>query len=188
MANPFKNLPKVEPGTVKKSMQWYRAQVYKLGDVSRGVNRSLATGDSRIKMGGLYLFKYDPKWKDVLPYYDTLPLVFPFDKAEGGFLGLNLHYLHPTIRARFLDKLMETTNNDKYDETTKFKINYNILNNAKRYKEFEPCVKRYLYSHLRSRVMEIPSDDWEIALFLPTEKFVKASAIKVQRDSIRSII
>ena len=57
--------------------------------------------------GRMYMFSYDPKTKDKLPYYDRFPLVFPFDSAPGGFMGLNLHYLSPMLRARFLDKLME---------------------------------------------------------------------------------
>ena len=136
----------------------------------------------------MYFYSYDPKLKQILPYYDRFPLIIPIEKYDDGFLGLNLHYLSTKQRLILLDKLYATLNNKKYDDTTKLKINYNILSHARRYKEFEPCVKRYLYSHLRSRIMEIPADDWEIGLFLPTEQFVKATATKVQRDSIRSII
>ena len=143
-------------------------------------------GNSTI--GKMYFYFYDPKTKDTLPYYDRFPLVIPIESYRDGFLGLNLHYLSTKQRLILLDKLYATLNNKKYDDTTKLKINYNILSHARRYKEFEPCVKRYLYSHLRSRIMEIPADDWEIGLFLPTEQFVKATATKVQRDSIRSII
>ena len=32
-------------------------------------------------IGGFYLYQYDPKWKDKLPWYDIFPLVFPFDYA-----------------------------------------------------------------------------------------------------------
>ena len=50
------------------------------------------------------------------------PLVIVIDKAEGGFLGLNLHYLPPILRAKFLDALLDITSNDKYDESTKFAL------------------------------------------------------------------
>ena len=47
------------------------------------------------------------KHKETLPFYDSFPLVIIIGKAKGGFLGMNLHYLPPTLRAKFLDALME---------------------------------------------------------------------------------
>jgi len=173
----------------KKARDWLRRNLKNLQ-----VNQKtlLSSKDSKfvrnIIIGKMYFYSYDPKLKQILPYYDRFPLIIPIEKYDDGFLGLNLHYLSTKQRLILLDKLYATLNNKKYDDTTKLKINYNILSHARRYKEFEPCVKRYLYSHLRSRIMEIPADDWEIGLFLPTEQFVKATATKVQRDSIRSII
>ena len=70
--------------------------------------------------------------------------------AEGGFYGLNLHYLPPTLRAKFLDGLMDTMNNKKYDETTKFQINYSMLQRAAKLKYFKACYKHYLNNHVRS--------------------------------------
>ena len=49
-------------------------------------------------IGQLYLFQYDAKWKDILPYWDMWPLIFPFDYAKNGFYGINLHYLPPNAR------------------------------------------------------------------------------------------
>jgi hypothetical protein len=48
---------------------------------------------NRIITGEMYLFAYDPKTKEDLPYYDRFPLVFPFRKVKGGFYGINMHYL-----------------------------------------------------------------------------------------------
>lgn len=143
--------------------------------------------DERFMMGNMYLFNYDPKHKDTLPYYDMFPLIFPINKAKGGFLGINMHYLPPVLRAKLMDSLYETITNKNYDDTTKLNISYRILNGAAKYKEFAPTVKHYLTSHVRSRPAYIHPTEWDIALFLPTQKFVGASANKVYADS-RKII
>ena len=137
--------------------------------------------------GRMMQFVYDPKGKDTLPYYDKFPLVLVVGPAPDGFYGLNLHYLQPLLRVRLFDKLMEYANNDKYDESTKLRINYQILNSVRTLKEFKPCFKHYLTKHVESRLMMIPSENWEIAVFLPTEKFKKATAKQVWSDSKRSI-
>ena len=142
---------------------------------------------SRAMPGRMFQFVYDPKGKDTLPYYDKFPLILVVGPAPDGFYGLNLHYLQPLLRIRLFDKLMEYANNDKYDESTKLRISYQILNSVKSLKEFKPCFKHYLTKHVESRLMMIPSENWEIAVFLPTEKFKKATTKQVWSDSKRSI-
>ena len=126
-----------------------------------------------IRPGYMYLYMYNPKHKATLPFYDRYPLVFPFKAVEGGFLGINLHYLPPILRARLMDALYDRVSNKKYDETTRLKISYEILNSASRYRYFEPCIKRYLYSHLQTKFLLIPANEWDYALFIPFERFEK---------------
>jgi len=104
---------------------------------------------SRIAIGRMYLFHYDPKTKDQLPYYDRFPLIFPFQRVDGGFYGINLHYLPHILRARLMDRLLDLANNKVYDDTTKLKISYQILSSSSKFKYFEPCVKHYLNSHVK---------------------------------------
>jgi hypothetical protein len=141
----------------------------------------------RIIIGKMYFYCYDPKLKDELPFYDRFPLVIPIERYSDGFLGINLHYISNKQRMILLDKLYVLLNNKKFDETTKLRISYDILNSARRFKEFAPCVKRYLYPHLRSKVLEIPPNEWEIAIFMPTEKFVGATSTKVHRLSKKAM-
>ena len=135
----------------------------------------------------MYMYIYDPKHKDTLPYYDRFPLTIVAGPAKGGFMGLNLHYLPNVLRAKFLDGLMEVTNNKKYDDSTKFSISVNMLNKASQLKYFKPCLKHYLLDHIRTRLALVPAPEWEIATFLPTAKFEKASRSAVYQDS-RSMI
>ena len=137
--------------------------------------------------GNMFMFFYDPKTKDTLPYYDKFPLVIVVGKAEGGFYGLNLHYVSPLLRAKLLSALMDNTNNTKYDETTRFKINYAMLNRTSKLRFYKPCFKHYLLDNVRSRLAHVPAPEWEIATFLPMADWKKsrASAVyKLSKDMI----
>jgi len=139
------------------------------------------------KPGFMYHFLYDAKGADTLPYWDRFPLMVAVGPAQGGFYGLNLHYLAPPLRARFLDRLLDTVNNDKFDETTKMRINYNLLTSIGRLRPFEPCFKHYLFSQIESRIMMVPSSEWEISIYLPTEQFIGTNKRNVWRESKRMI-
>lgn len=142
---------------------------------------------NRITTGNMYLFAYDPKTKEDLPYYDRFPLVFPFRKVKDGFYGINMHYLPPLLRARLMDALYDTVNNDKMDETTRLRINYRILQSAAKFRYFEPCVKHYLNNHVKTRFLLVDPKQWDVALFLPLERFAKSNKLKVYADSKKKI-
>jgi hypothetical protein len=134
-------------------------------------------------IGKMYFYFYDPKTKDTMPYYDRFPLVIPIESYSDGFLGLNLHYIAPKYRMALLDKLSVTASNKTYDEKTKLRLNYKYLANASRVFEATPCIKRYLFSQIQSRFLEITADEWDIAALLPMESFVGASTNKVYAES-----
>ena len=138
--------------------------------------------DDNILLGKMFFYKYDPKFAKKLPYWDMYPLVFPFEKAPGGFYGLNLHYIPPRDRAVLMDNLNQYASNNKYDKTTRLELSYRLL---KRYGRAVPCVKRYLGDRIVSQTVRIDADEWEIAIFLPVERFQKASKGEVWKDSRR---
>jgi hypothetical protein len=144
-------------------------------------DRNKLKGSSVI--GKMYFYFYDPKTKDTMPYYDRFPLVIPIESYNDGFLGLNLHYIAPKYRMTLLDKLSVTASNKTYDEKTKLRLNYKYLANASRVFEATPCIKRYLFSQIQSRFLEITADEWDIAALLPMESFVGASTSKVYAES-----
>jgi len=138
--------------------------------------------DDNILLGKMFFYKYDPKFAKKLPYWDMYPLVFPFERAPGGFYGLNLHYIPPRDRAVLMDNLNQYASNNKYDQTTRLELSYRLL---KRYGRAVPCVKRYLGDRIVSQTVRIDADEWEIAIFLPVERFQKASKGEVWADSRR---
>ena len=134
-------------------------------------------------LGKMYFFTYNPKHKATLPYYDTFPLIFPIERYTNGFLGINFHYLHPKDRAILMDQLKVYANNKRYDETTKLKLSYQTLAGFSKIKRARPTIHRYLTGKVGSKFVLINADEWEVALFLPVERFKKASKQKVWTDS-----
>lgn len=134
----------------------------------------------------MIMFFYDAKHKETLPYWDQFPLIFPIEMYDDGFLGINLHYLPPLLRAKLMNALY-TVAVTKKDKILKLKISYQILASAMNFSPFKPCVKRYLKGHIKSRFFYVEPTEWDMALFLPTQRFVGASDAKVWSDS-RKII
>ena len=138
-------------------------------------------------MGGLYYFYYDPKTKDELPYYDRFPLVMPLKRDPEGFIGLNFHYLPIRYRVIFMKKLLNLAIYNDEDEIKRIRITYPILDSSSRFKEFRPCIKRYLYTNIKSRILAVEPQEWDVALYLPIQQFKKAPAKTVWQESLQEI-
>ena len=155
-----------------KSTQWFRDKIKEFGmpksmDLIRDGKRTSAP-----TFGLLNMFVYDPKGKEKLPYYDTFPLVLPIEKYNNGFLGINLHYLSMPIRIRLLDRLVDYSNNDKFDKSTNLNVDYSRL---KKIDLIKPCLKRYLASNVRTKFRKVEADEFMVATLLPVQRFKKQS-------------
>ena len=165
------------------SRQWLFSKVKTLNVSSSNLMKDNNRLVDNTIVGKMYFFYYSPKLKDSLPYYDRFPLVIPIEQYSNGFLGLNLHYIHPKQRIILLDKLSEVISDKNYDENTKLRINYSFLKSSSKFYEKGPCMKQYLFQFVKSRFLEIKSNEWDIASFLPAEDFQKATTSKVWSES-----
>lgn len=170
----------------EESKKWFESKVGELKTVSRRkvLKDSALERTTRFLPGSMFMYFYDPKHKLTLPYYDRFPLTIYVQPAKDGFHGLNLHYLRPDIRAEFLDELMKLAPDRVQNKTRIRKLRYDLLQGVRRYKEFKPCFKHYLESNIKSRISRVPMTDWEIAIFLPTEQFIRKSKTSVWKESI----
>ena len=167
----------------RQARDWLKSKIPDLNPTVKKVVIDKNRYVSNSVIGKMYFFYYDPKTKDDLPYYDRFPLVIPIQMYRDGFLGLNLHYIHPKHRIILLDKLSELATNNKFNETTRLRLSYSILASFSKAFEATPCLKRYLSSHVQSRFVQIEANEWDIAALLPVEQFEKASTGKVWSDS-----
>lgn len=146
-----------------------------------------STDKQKFLMGGLYYFYYDPKTKSDLPYYDIFPLVMPLKREADGFIGLNLHYLPLRYRVNFMKKLLPFAVYNIDDEIKRIRVTYPILDSSSKFKEFRPCIKKYLYTHIRSRILAVEPQEWDIAMYLPVQQFKKEPAKVVWQESVEQI-
>jgi hypothetical protein len=183
-ANPFETI-RQQVGDKERSAQWYQTQVSKLGAIN--TNQLLRQGKlvNRIIPGFMYLFGYDPKLNETLPYYDSFPLVLPFRIIEGGFMGLNLHYMPYMLRMRMLQYMHQYASDPNMNEKTRLRFTWKIVEGSSRLKPLANCVKHYLTEQVRTRFLIIPYNDWIIASQLPIENFVGARKTEVWRQERR---
>ena len=154
-------------GGEKKSLSWYRSAVkaeaskYKKNfnkyildekkDRAGAVKEQDKNELRRYAVAGhLYMFEYKAKMK-YLPYYDRFPLVYCF-KAPGKheFWGANLHYLSPKKRLIVTKKLMQG------------RVDIPKI-----------CFHKYLSSNVDGLYLDLAADEWDTAILLPTEDYVK---------------
>lgn len=179
----------------RESLAWLNKRVQKMNNPSalirplvREKGRFVRPTDrNKFLMGGLYFFAYDPKTKADLPYYDRFPMVIPLRRHSDGFIGLNLHYLPIRYRIQFMKKLLPFALYNDEDEIKRIRVTYPMLDASSRFKEFRPCIKKYLYSHIKSRIIAVEPEEWDIALYLPLQQFKKAPAKEVWQESIEEI-
>ena len=167
-----------------KSTDWYRDKIKEFGtpkslDLIRDGKQA-----TNPFFGRLNMFFYDPKLKKKLPYYDRFPLVLPLENYNDGFLGINLHYLPIPLRMKLLDRLVDFSNNTKFDESTRLNVSYTAL---KRVRLIRPTIKRYLAGKVKSRFRRVDADEFTVATLLPVQRFKKGSQSEVYKDSRKMI-
>lgn len=129
-------------------------------------------------IGGMFIYQYDPKWKEKLPWYDAMPVVIPIEIYSDGWLGLNLHYLPPMLRAKLLDKLIEFRRR-AHTRKAYMNVSYKLLKAVTKLDLFQPCIHRYLATHVQTRLIKIDDQYWEKVALLPLQQFRKATAQQV---------
>lgn len=172
----------------QSARRWFRDQATSATTSAASLLKTQGVRSSgNISFGDMVLFRYEPKHADTLPFYDRYPLIFPVDSAPGGFYGINLHYLPLQLRAKLMDGLYSLVTDQNYDENTKINLSYKMLRSASQLRYFKPCFKHYLNSYVRSNFRIINANEWDIALFLPLERFAKASSGTVHAYSVKRI-
>jgi hypothetical protein len=164
-------------GGTRDAVNWYKKKIGEL-DITGAKFLAAEKKTTSFDVGDMYFYRYIAKHRDTLPYWDMYPLIFPFNTYPNGFIGINLHYLHPQMRAKLLDALMGVSTSNK-----KMALSWQILKGAGTLSLVQPCVKRYLYSQVASPMVKIEKKDWLPAALMPLQKFQKQSAEYVWRQA-----
>lgn len=155
---------KEKTGGEEQSWQWYRQTVKNMAlDFKQNPDHLIRDekkdknddeqDENRLrrfpKQGRLFIFEYKAKMK-YLPYYDTFPLAYVLHATPEYFIAANLHYIHPKKRILVIQKLHEG------------RIDIPRI-----------CIHKYILDHVDGFLLDLASAEWETAVALPIEHFVK---------------
>lgn len=162
-------------GFLKKAWKWISDAYRKVFSGEPPDADSGLTVVNNLEVGNMYLFGYDAKHKDILPYWDARPLIIymgPSKKRPQNFLGMNLHYLHPSIRLRIFKTLDTINENDKYNDQVKFQASYEYLQGMASFPELKPCIKEYIKSNVfNGYYMRVDPKHWDRVVVLPLQEW-----------------
>jgi hypothetical protein len=142
----------------------------------KGVFVSRLDGKQKVanapKPGAMFAYIYDAKHKDTLPYWDSLPLIIclnAYTRNGNSYIsGLNLHYVPPQVRQRFMESVLRFISTKNLTEKSRIMASWS---NLRKLKGAEHMFKTYLVSQMKSKVIEIPPTQWAQAVYLPLAKF-----------------
>lgn len=128
---------------------------------------------SNQSIGKMFMYGYDAKTKEDLKWWDRLPLIIYLRSYPDGFLGLNLHYFPISVRIKLFEAVLPIKT---------YKIPGQAKLNLKAIEHFPGAkfgLKRYLTSHVQSRVLYVHPSDWIDTVYLPLADFQKQSKYRV---------
>ena len=118
--------------------------------------------------------------------YDTFPLIFLLSETQETLEGINFHYMVPKQRIILLGRMFEYLNSENFDDRTKLfstKFKRTIKeNNVFRYARV--CYRIYKPGRIESKIMQVHPMDWELAITVPTERFVTPKGGRVASKKI----
>lgn len=172
----------------KESLRWYAKQVRHIkttpSEFFNNYNRDDMKTPSQIGIGNMYVFNYNPKHKEKLPYYDRMPCIFIFNITSKGFFGINLHYLPYNYRIILMEELYKLETNAKLNKNKKLQLTWQKLKAFTNFKLVQPCVKQYLFSHVKSKLIKIPYEEWGMVSMMPLAQWEKKKQAEIWKESI----
>jgi hypothetical protein len=177
----------------RKSKAWYEQQMILLMKQVQSPSVILKGNPSQLTMklmpGKMYMYIYDPLYKDELPYFDRFPCTLLYKRSHKGFSGINFHYLPYQMRMKLLYYLLRVyKTNPKMDESTRIKYSWDAIKGVHKFAAAVPAFKNYSFAGLRSTFREIRAYDWATAVLLPVEQFVKLSDDRIWDKSRRYVL
>jgi hypothetical protein len=166
-------------------MDWYEA-----GIKSKTQNEAKITR-TRFQPGKIYVFKYDPKYKKELPWFDANPVVLAIEQVNNNDLGINLNLLPVPYKEKLLDELFTKmrikVDKKETDEILKInvlkekplRITYEGIKAYLKKDGYEFALRQYIPSRKRDQAVVSYSKWPEIAL-CDFMDFNKTNVMKVR--------
>lgn len=164
----------------KKAVEWLRKKVMTLAPKAslQKDKAELGTFARQLVPGKFYVFGYDPKWKEVLPIYDTVPYVL-ITSIDGtnSFRGINFHYLPREARSKIFVELYKIAADTRIRGAKKdgmiWRQSLRIASAVGQSEFLSQSIKMYLFSHVQTKFIQVPKEDWALTAFLPLARMYK---------------
>lgn len=142
--------------TVKKTLD--EAKVKSPKESTNAKNASLSKSKFKSKrekqrarfsdMGIYYMHYNDPKHKARLSIYDKRPLIYPLSIERDSLLAINLHWINPVWRVKFVIMLNKASK--KLKNKRKFvRWTYEMFKNDPKLRYAQPAIRRYINKRIK---------------------------------------
>lgn len=160
--------------TARLDEVFYRKKLQEIGHNPNQVLKSSVIlqrmPNSKLAPGKLYLYSYEPKGKETLPWWDRLPLLLLLKTNPTGFSGINLHYFPWAKRMQIFDSILPRRGYQNPGIGVHLK-----LSGLAGISNLNYGYKNYLRDQVKSKILLIHPVDWMNAVYLPMMDFQKKS-------------
>lgn len=144
-----------------------------------------------MKQGHLYIFDYrDPKYKDVLDFYDRQPLVLCLGQTHSveyskNNIGINLHLLPPAVRRIVLFevwKMFSTSfkRNMYTDDTKQVRVDWKLIKKPLEKYGVDFAIRSYIPPRQKS-IIEFRYEDWAKAIWIPSAGYTRTTVPELEK-------
>ena len=180
----------------KRTREFYHDYAAEHGVNYRSM-QMLRTGGRKaadLRIGRMYFFRYEAEGTSSGRgvqikrgnVYDAFPLIFLLSETQETLEGINFHYMVPKERIKLLGRMFEYLNNEDFDDRTKLfsvKFKRTIKENSL-FRYARVCYRIYKPGRIESKIMQVHPMDWELAITVPTERFVTPKGGRVSSKKI----
>jgi hypothetical protein len=137
---------------------------------------------NNVVVGRMYFFRYKPEAAE--ESYDSWPLLLSLYEDGDNISGVNFHHLNYKYRIIQLGRMLDYLNNQEYKKTSRLYASKfrRTLWTHRLFKHSKASYRQYRIDQIQSKIIEVHPLDWELAITVPTEKFMGIRGNLVDRN------
>lgn len=181
---PSKSIEKAVKDKSLSTVIYHNKKWFDEGYISRTSEVPEERKGKLLQVGKMYSYNYDPKYKDILAFYDFAPVMICIghvQTASGQLnaLGINISYIPPKIRPLVLDKIFKIFRGGieasikqvkKSKVATKeIPLNYEVCKQILKDSGFEFAIRSYIYTRMKTEPRIVTYEDWWKPSTFPSE-------------------
>ncbi len=123
---------------------------------------------------GVYYFRYNAKWKERLRYWDRQPLAYPLDFGYDSMLAINLHWVNPLYRVKFVWQMNRAANAMK-NPNQFVRWTYHMIKTEPHLKYLQKGIRRYLNNRI-SNLYNVKKEEFGYMTLINSKYFANKVA------------